>query len=54
MTEIKCSRCRCAEYIPTHQYVKFEDEVRYLCATCFELFKGWFYRGARAAQEGAP
>jgi len=54
VTEIKCSRCRCAEYIPTHQYVKFEDEVRYLCATCFELFKGWFYRGARAAQEGAP
>jgi hypothetical protein len=38
------------EYIPTHQYVKFEDDVRYLCQACYELFKGWYYRGARAAE----
>jgi hypothetical protein len=49
MSEEKCSRCRCVEYIPTWQFVKFEDTPRYLCQACWELFKGWFFRGARAA-----
>lgn len=44
----KCERCRGEEYIPTHQFVKFEDDVHYLCQACWDLFKGWYYRGARA------
>lgn len=44
----KCERCRTEEYIPTHQYFKFEEDVHYLCGACWELGKGWFFRGARA------
>lgn len=57
---MKCGRCRCEEYIPTHQYVKFSDDVHYVCQACWELFKGWWYRGARAEEgpdyktQGAP
>lgn len=50
MTDQKCERCRTAEYIPTHQYVKFESDVHYLCQACWDLFKGWYYRGARAVE----
>lgn len=46
----KCDRCRAEEYIPTHQYLKFEDDVHYVCQGCWELFKGWYYRGARTAE----
>lgn len=49
----KCDRCRTEEYIPTHQYVKFEDQVHYVCQACWELFKGWYYRGARTAEARA-
>jgi len=38
MNQVQCDRCRCAVY--------------YLCSACYELFKGWFYRGARARAEG--
>ena len=50
MTDQKCERCRTPEYIPTHQYVKFEGDVHYVCQACWELFKGWYYRGARAVE----
>jgi hypothetical protein len=26
-----CQRCRCQEYIPTHQFVKFDEKVQYVC-----------------------
>lgn len=48
MCKIKCDRCRAEEYIPTHQFVKFDDGVHYLCCACWDLFKAWYYRGARA------
>ena len=48
MANVKCERCRTEEYIPTHQFVKFEEDVHYLCQACWELFKGWYYRGARS------
>lgn len=44
-----CERSRTKEYIPTHQYVKFEDDMHYLCRECWDLFKGWYYRGARTS-----
>ena len=50
MAHQKCERCRTEEYIPTHQFVKFEEDIRYLCQACWELFKGWYYRGARAVE----
>lgn len=47
----KCERCRCEEYIPTHQYVKFEDRISYVCKRCWDGFKRWFHYGAK---EGSP
>lgn len=44
----KCERCHGEEYIPTHQYLKFEDQVHYLCQACWDLFKGWYLHGSRA------
>lgn len=47
MSAQKCERCRQEEYIPTHQYVKFEDNVHYLCQACWERFKEWFRKECR-------
>ncbi len=52
-----CRRCYCKEYIPTHQYVKFDLRVHYLCKRCWEDYRSWFYWGQRPAsarQEKAP
>jgi hypothetical protein len=54
MSTIKCDRCRVEEYIPTHQFVKFEDTIHHLCQACWELFKAWYYRGARAGEYAEP
>ncbi len=43
----RCCRCRCEEYIPTHQYVKFDDAVNYLCKRCWDLFRKWFFYSGR-------
>ena len=45
----KCDRCRAEEYIPTHQYVKFDTTVYFLCDECWDLFRSWFYRGPKAS-----
>lgn len=50
MEKQKCERCQAEEYIPTHQYVKFDDGIRYLCSACWDLFRAWYFRGARAGQ----
>ena len=42
-----CKRCKAEEYIPTYQFVKFEDEIRYLCSACWYLFHQFYYRGAK-------
>lgn len=44
-----CFRCKAEEYIPTHQYVKFDDRVHWLCRECWDLFRGWYFRGPKAA-----
>lgn len=41
----RCNRCKCREVIPTYQYVKFDDKVRFLCSYCWDAFKRWFYYG---------
>ncbi len=44
MADHKCERCDKAEYIPTFQYVKFEDRTRYLCKDCFEEMRNFVAR----------
>ncbi len=45
-----CARCRVEESIPTHQHVKCDGEVHYLCLSCWEGFRRWFH--GRAASSG--
>lgn len=48
-----CDRCFCREHIPTHQLLKFDDRVQFLCSECWEEFRRWFHWGAgrRASQK---
>ena len=45
----KCERCHVEEYIPTHQYVKFDDKVNYVCQKCWEHFRKWFLSGGKGS-----
>ena len=50
-----CHRCYTREYIPTHQFVKFDTRIHYLCEKCWEAFRSWFHWGRKpvsAAAEG--
>ena len=42
-----CQRCLHEEAIPTHQFVKFDEEVQYLCKGCWEEFRRWYHWGAQ-------
>lgn len=42
-----CERCRTEEAIPTHQFVKFDTGVQYLCKVCWEDFRRWFFHASR-------
>jgi len=53
MEKTACQRCRCEEYIPTHQFVKFDSKVQYLCCKCWDLFRRWFHNGRNPAQDGS-
>lgn len=44
MANQNCERCDKAEYIPTFQYVKFEDRTRYLCKDCYEEMRSFVAR----------
>ncbi len=46
-----CRRCYCKEHIPTHQYVKFDLRVHYLCKRCWEDYRSWFFWGQRPEQK---
>lgn len=43
MDQQRCERCRTEEYIPTHQYLKFDDKVSYVCRRCWDRFRKWFF-----------
>ena len=45
MDEHRCKRCGKHEPIPTHQYVKFDLEIMYVCKGCWDTFKAWFCKG---------
>ncbi|MBI3267618.1 MAG: hypothetical protein HYZ53_01245 [Planctomycetes bacterium] len=45
MSTQRCARCEHEEHIPTHQFVKFDLHVHYLCKSCWEKFRGWFVKG---------
>ena len=47
MEKQKCQRCNSEEYIPTFQYVKFDNQVQYLCSGCWQIFRKWFFVGSR-------
>jgi len=47
MDQQKCQRCGVQEYIPTFQYVKFDNHVQYLCSNCWQIFRKWFHAGGR-------
>ena len=43
-----CKRCRSEQEIPTHQFVKFDTSVQYLCDRCWFNFRKWFHqKGAK-------
>lgn len=44
MADQSCSRCNHAEYIPTWQFVRFDDRTRYLCTKCYEELRTWAAR----------
>jgi len=48
MSKIGCGRCRAEEYIPTHQFVKFDEKLNYLCKECWDLFRNFYFRGPKA------
>lgn len=39
----KCCRCYIREYIPSHQFIKFDLQIQYLCASCWHDFRRWFF-----------
>ena len=43
MEKQKCYRCKGEEDIPTYQYVKFDMEICYLCKSCWDNLRKWFY-----------
>ena len=43
-SECKCDRCGKQEYIPTFQYVKFEERTRYFCKECYEELRSFVVR----------
>lgn len=43
----KCRRCGRQEHIPTHQFVKFDDQLHDLCGSCWNAFRQWFHADAR-------
>jgi len=54
MAVVKCQRCgREDEDIPTHQYVKFDNEVKYLCSDCWQKFRRWYNQASPAKQSCA-
>jgi DNA-directed RNA polymerase subunit RPC12/RpoP len=44
MEQQECARCGKSEPIATHQFVKVEDKIQYLCRQCWEEFRYWFNR----------
>jgi hypothetical protein len=48
----KCDRCGGVEYIPTFQFVKFDDHVQHLCSACWQHFRQWFFVGNRPERGG--
>ena len=43
MDKQRCQRCNSEEFIPTHQYFKFEGRVNYVCGCCFTTGNKWLY-----------
>ena len=52
--EQTCHRCFCREYIPTYQFVKFDNQVKYLCQKCWEDYRRWFHWGTRPTPSRPP
>ena len=47
-----CARCKVRDQdIPTHQFVKFDDTVQYLCLGCWETFRKWFFTNTDKKEE---
>lgn len=53
MKGIPCQRCRTEDAIPTHQFVKFDERVQYLCRRCWEDFRRWFHHGNKLFSGGS-
>jgi len=51
MEQQECARCKKTEPIATHQYVKVEDKIQYLCRHCWEEFRYWFHRPEKREEE---
>ena len=51
MDKQTCCRCFQQEEIPTHQYVKFDEKLQYLCGDCWQGFRRWFHWGQTDARD---
>ena len=47
MKPIPCDRCGTMALIPTHQGIKFDGEMEYLCEGCWQEFRRWFNTGRK-------
>jgi hypothetical protein len=54
MSLVCCARCRKSESIPTHQFVKFDLNVQYLCDGCWKNFRSWFFASERVRRQTPP
>jgi len=43
MNTQKCGRCNRDEYIPTHQFIKLDNEMYELCSSCFRDANTFLY-----------
>lgn len=54
MEKQKCQRCNTEEYIPTHQYIKYEGKLNYVCVSCWDVFHGWLNKVALKESKPNP
>jgi DNA-directed RNA polymerase subunit RPC12/RpoP len=51
--KLRCQRCGSYDEIPTHQFVKFDMKLHYVCGRCWEEFRRWFLKGNSTLNGGS-
>ena len=46
----KCARCgKADEYVPTTQAIRFDVRTQYVCGSCWQQFRAWWFAPERAS-----